>query len=273
MTRFPNFARSIAIAAAFTPATSAVVSPLLVQSAAAAAPAPSEVDALLDRWQKEVSALKSFTCKFRQEKKVSFMRRPLVSTGSLKFRERKILWVTDTPAASFLSFDGKEARIYHPEFNTLEIYSMAAMGGSPTPPSGSGSSSGGAASSVGGSTSSGGNSSASFMKGGMPGFTGDFAALRQMYDVAILSAAAGERSHHLRFTPKDAEVKKEIATIEFKLDEALVIQEWRLVRANGDELHLTISDFAANAKVDDKELQFDVPTGVKVVRMGKDGAP
>jgi len=266
MTRFPNFARALAIAAAFVPTALGVAASHNAQSAAPAAPAASEVDALLDRWQKEVAALKSFTCKFRQEKKVSFMRRPLVSTGSLKFRERKILWVTDSPAASFLSFDGKEARIYHPEFNTLEIYSMAAMSGatpgsaappagsSPTPPSG-------------------GNSASSFMKGGIPGFTGDFAALRQQYDVAILPAAAGDPSHHLRFTPKDAEVKKEVATIEFKLDAALVIQEWRLVRANGDELRLTISDFAANAKVDEKELQFDVPADVKVVRMGKDGAP
>jgi outer membrane lipoprotein-sorting protein len=224
---------------------------------AAAAPQASEVDALLDRWQKEVAGLKSFTCRFRQEKRVSFMRRPLVSTGSLKFRERRILWVTDTPAASFLSFDGKEARIYHPEFNTLEIYEL------------------------GGATAAGGGSSATFMKGGIPGFTGDFAALRQQYAVELLPAAEGDKSHHLRFTPRDADVKKEIATIEFKLDAAFVIEEWRLVRANGDELRLTISDFAANAKVDGKELQFEVPDGVKITRMGgdekpapkKDGAP
>ena len=224
----------------------------------------SEVDALLDRWQKSVTGIHSFTCRFKQEKKVSFLRRPLLSSGSLKYRDRKILWVTDAPAASFLSFDGKEARIYHPEFNTLEIYDLnGPMNGKEA------GAAGGAAAAAG----SGGNSSSSFMKGGIPGFTGDFAALRQQYDVAILPAPEGDRSHHLRFTPRDAEVKKEVASIEFKLDEALVIQEWRLVRANGDELHLTISDFAANAKVEEKELQFEVPAGVKIIRMGGDAKP
>jgi outer membrane lipoprotein-sorting protein len=246
MARIGDFARGNLVAAALV-ALLLFVSPrpLFAQAApaASAASAASEVDALLDHWQKEVSGIKSFTCKFRQEKKVSFMKRPLVSTGSLKFRERKILWVTDTPSASFLSFDGKEARIYHPEFNTLEIYAM------------------------------GGGASSSLMKGGIPGFTGDFSALRQQYLVEILPAGDGDKSHHLRFTPKDDEVKKEIRTIEFVLDPALVIQEWRMVRANGDELRLTISDFAANAKVDEKELQFDVPAGVKITRMGGDEKP
>jgi outer membrane lipoprotein-sorting protein len=91
--------------------------------------------------------------------------------------------------------------------------------------------------------------------------------------VEILPVPDGDKSHHLRFTPKDDEVKKEIKTIEFTLDPALVIQEWRMVRANGDELRLTISDFAANAKVEEKELQFDVPAGVKITRMGGDEKP
>lgn len=238
----------------------ALVSLLALAATAAAARQGSEVDALLDRWQKEVAGIKSFTCRFKQEKKVSFMRRPLVSSGSLKYRDRKILWVTDSPSKSFLSFDGKEARIYSPEFNTLEIYSM---GGAPdgttnAPTNGS---------------SGGGNSSSAFMKGGIPGFTGDFAALRQQYDVALLPVPEGDKSHRLKMTPRDADVKKEVASIEFKLDDALMIQEWRLVRANGDELHLTISDFAVNAKVEEKELRFDVPADVKVVRMGAEEKP
>jgi outer membrane lipoprotein-sorting protein len=246
MTRFRRFARTNVVA-------------LSLALLGAGARQTSEVDALLDRWQKSVTGITSFTCRFKQEKKVSFLRRPLVSSGSLKYRDRKILWVTDSPSASFLSFDGKEARIYTPEFNTLEIYDLSGMGpgaGGAAPASGAG-----------------GDSSSSFMKGGMPGFTGDFAALRQQYDVAILPAPQGDKSHHLRFTPRDADLKKEVASIEFKLDEALMIQEWRLVRANGDELHLTISDFVPNAKVEEKELRFEVPAGVKVVRMGGEGKP
>ncbi len=208
-----------------------------------AAAAGADLDALLDRWQKTFAELRSFTCRFKQEKKVSFMRRPLVSSGSLKYLDRKLLWVTDAPSASFLSFDGKEARIYHPEFNTLEIY---ALGGA----------AGGAAS--------------GFMKGGFPGFTGDFAALRRQYAIEVLPVEAGSKDHRLRMTPRDEAAKKEVVAIEFLLDDALGIKEWRMTRANGDELKLAVSDFVPNARLEPKDLQFDVPAGVKITRMGGD---
>lgn len=224
------------------------------------------VDALLDRWQKQVVALHSFTARFRQEKKVAFMRRPLVSSGHLKYRDRKLLWVTDEPAPSFLSFDGKEARIYHPDFNTLEIYALGAgMPGAAAPAAGSN----------------------QFMKGGFPGFTGDFGALRQLYRVEFLTppaAADGAAKDagkeagkgaaadvRLRFTPKGDELKKDVQAIEFLLDPAFVVKEWKLVRANGDELRLLLSDFVADAKVEDADLRFDVPAGVKVVELGGGG--
>ena len=200
-----------------------------VQAAAPAA-SSSELEALLDRWQKSVAELRSFTCRFRQEKRVSFMRRPLVSSGTLKYLDRKLLWATETPSASLLSFDGKEARIYHREFQTLEIYALGAAGGS----------------------------AAGFGKGGIPGFTGDFAALRQQYAIEALPVEAESKDHRLRMTPKD---------------DALTMKEWKLARTNGDELKFTVTDFVVNAKVDPKELVFDVPAGTKVVRMSGEEAP
>jgi outer membrane lipoprotein-sorting protein len=210
-----------------------------------AAAGVSEVDALLDRWQKAIGELHSFTCKFRQEKRVSFMRRPLVSSGSLKYLDRKLLWVTDTPSASFLSFDGKEARIYHPEFNTLEIYALGATAGA-------------------------GGSASGLSKGGFPGFSGDFTEMRQQYAIEALPVEAGSKDHRLRMTHKDEALKKEVVAIEILLDEALGMKEWRLVRTNGDELKLAVTDFVPNAKLVPKDLAFDVPAGVKIVRVGAD---
>jgi outer membrane lipoprotein-sorting protein len=240
--------RGIVAALAFAAAASTQTEPAKAPPPAAAKGDEAEVAALLDRWQKEMSGLQSFTCKFRQEKRVSFMRRPLVSSGSLKYRDRKLLWVTDAPSASFLSFDGKEARIYHPEFNTLEIYALGgAAGGAP-----------------------GGSSPSNLMKGGFPGFTGDFEGMRRQYSVEVLPVEGGIKDHRLRFAPKDEALKKEVVSIEFLLDEALLIKEWKLVRTNGDELKLAIQDFERNAKVGDADLTFAVPDGVKVVRMGAD---
>src|SRR5688500_11745535 len=98
--------------------------PIVFALALAPAQEKSEVDRVLDAWEARVKSLTSFTCRFEQEKKVSFMRRPLVSTGTMTYRDRKLLWKTETPAPGFLSVDANEVRIYTPEFKTLEIYPL-----------------------------------------------------------------------------------------------------------------------------------------------------
>ena len=108
------------------------------------------------------------------------------------------------------------------------------------------------------------------MAGAFPGFTGDFRGLRQSYEVELLppQQGAGEGEVRLRFTPRTDELKKDVASTEVTLDRESMVKAWRIVRANGDELTLTISDFVANAKVSDADLTFEVPAGVKVTRIG-----
>jgi outer membrane lipoprotein-sorting protein len=219
------------------------IAPSAPQSETAIAPNRAvqvEAEAVLSAWEAKVKSLSSFTCRFRQEKKVSFMRRPLVSTGRMAFKERRLLWVTETPAESFLSVGTEEVRIYTPEFETLEIYPLAAGGGE-----------GGAAT-----------------LGGFPGFTGDFSKLKELYAVELVAdpAPAAEGDSRLRFTPRGDDTKKDVTAIEVVLDREQIVKAWRLLRANGDELALTLSDFVANAKVRDEDLEFAVPEGTKVVR-------
>ncbi len=216
-------------------------------------PATSEVDRVLDAWEARMKGLTSFTCRFRQEKKVSFMRRPLVSTGTMAFRERRLLWRTETPAPGFLAVDATEVRIYTPEFKLLEIYPLAgarAPGASATAGSGASPSQG----------------ASPTWSGAFPGFTGDLAALREPYLPELRPLPAGSKEMRLRFTPRREELKKEVVHVEITLDPQYSITTWRIVRANGDELALSIEEFVANAKVSDADLTFDVPADVKVVR-------
>jgi outer membrane lipoprotein-sorting protein len=207
-----------------------------------------EADRVLDKWEARVKALRSFTCRFRQEKKVSFMRRPLVSSGTMAYRDRRLLWKTEQPSAGFLSVDEKEVRIYTPEFKTLEIVELQGEGA---------------------------KGQGSTIRGAFPGFTGDFATLREQYQVELLPAPEGaaEGDARLRFTPRSEDLKKEVVAIEVGLDKESIVKSWRIVRANGDELALAISDFVADAKVSDADLTFEVPADAKVTRIGAPGAP
>lgn len=219
--------------------------------AASAAAPRSEADRVLDAWEARVKGLASFKCRFRQEKKVSFMRRPLVSTGTIAYRDRRLLWVTESPAPGFLALDATEVRIYTPEFKTLEIYPLGAR--SPAAPSGA---EGGGASTA--------------LTGAFPGFSGDFTQLRADYSLELLPPPAGSptpsKESGLRLIPRREELKKELTLVDITLDASSTVKAWRMVRANGDELALTVSDFEANAKVSDAELTFETPADVKVVR-------
>jgi outer membrane lipoprotein-sorting protein len=231
-----------------------------------AAGANDDAARALDAWEARVKTLTSFTCRFRQEKKVSFMRRPLVSSGTMAYRDRRLLWKTEKPSPGFLSVDANEVRIYTPEFKTLEIVSLGAP--SESTPAGAPAAAGDrpAATPT--------TSAASPMAGAFPGFTGDFRGLRDSYAIDLAPAAEGaedaakEGDVRLRFTPRTDELKNEVTAIEVTLDRDSMVKAWRIARANGDELVLTISDFVANARVTDSELTFDVPADVKVTRLG-----
>jgi outer membrane lipoprotein-sorting protein len=231
----------------------APAAPLLGQEAKPARDEPAgEVDRILEAWNAKTKEMKSFTCRFRQEKKVSFMRRPLVSTGAIAYRDRRLLWKTETPSSGFLSVDATEIRIYTPEFKTLEIYALGGATGGGTTTSGSSSGTSGAA-----------------FGGAFPGFGGDLAQLREPYVAELAPPAAGsEKDKVLKLTPRKEELKKEVVSIEITLDERLMVKAWRIVRTSGDELKLSLSEFVENAKVADADLVFDVPPDVKVVRPG-----
>ena len=202
------------------------------------------VDRALGAWEAKVEALTSFTCRFRQEKQVSFMRRPLVSTGTIAFRAgptRRLLWKTETPSPGFLSLDASEIRIYSPEFNTLEIVPLQATG------------------------------STSALTGAFPGFSGDFTQLRTTYDIALAPLPADSKSTRLRLTPRGEALKKELVAVEITLGAESQVEGWKIVRVNGDELTLTISDFDAGAKLEEKELTFAVPADAKILQPA--GAP
>ena len=224
--------------------------PIVFALALAPAQEKSEVDRVLDAWEARVKSLTSFTCRFEQEKKVSFMRRPLVSTGTMTYRDRKLLWKTETPAPGFLSVDANEVRIYTPEFKTLEIYPLQSNTGG----------AGGTAGAFG---------------GAFPGVTGDLSKLRETYSAKLLSN--DEQGARLEFAPKTDELKKQVVSIEVTLDRASLVKAWRIVRTNGDELSLSIRDFVPDAEVKDADLVFEVPPDTKIVRPAaspkRDGGP
>jgi len=195
---------------------------------------------VLDRWQEEMEGLRSFECEFRQEKEVSFLRRPLVSTGTIYYRDRRLLWKTVEPAPSYLALDEKSLRIYNPEFNTLEIFSFEPEARS---------------------------------EGMIPGLTADPRQLREHYHGELLDGAE-DGEFRLRFTPRHRREQSDVAHIEVTLSADYLLRAWTVSEMDGDLVHLTVTAFRPNVPVPDEKLELSVPDDVEIIRYDvEDQAP
>lgn len=109
---------------------------------AAGAPATQPaVDPALNAKLEEVDArtakIKDFAARFEQRKYTALLRKPLVSTGTVRVVGSTVRWDTEAPEPSVLFMDGKELRVYSPRQKLLEVYPidrrMSELAASPLP--------------------------------------------------------------------------------------------------------------------------------------------
>ena len=194
---------------------------------------PAEpLDAFLERWAAAMAGLETLEVRFRQEKSIRILRRPLVSSGTIRLRLKdQRLRCTTLDAAgkpeTEISAAQGTVRILYPGLKRMEVYDL---GGSAPPPV------------------------------AFPGLGGDIAALKRDYEIARTSDGAKDS---LRLTPRDAASPLRALTLVLeKLEPRALVQEAK----NGDLVKLTIESFKRQAPLSDADLEIVVPPGTTVVR-------
>lgn len=87
----------------------------------------AEVDAFLQTWHREQSGEGSLVIEFRQEKKLRFFKKPLVSRGKIRMAGGRLLCeVLDAKGQleNALLVDGGELKIFYPRLERLEIFEV-----------------------------------------------------------------------------------------------------------------------------------------------------
>lgn len=213
------------------------LAPLAATPAAADGPTLEQVLARIEARGREIV---DFRARFRQEKTIYVLDKPLVSTGRVLFqRAGRLRWETESPEPSSLVIDEKGMKVYLPKLGQLEVYDLPgkdALGAI------------------------------------MPLFGQSAADLGRMYQ-AELRAPGAASEIVLALTPNNERVRRAVARIEVALDEkTLLPRRLAYFDPNGDEARTTFEAVEPNVGLGDGDMTIAVPAGT-VVKKPLGGLP
>jgi len=199
------------------------------------------LDRFLAAWADRMKDLKTLEVRFRQEKKLRILRRPLISRGTilLSVPDRRLLSTVagdDGKPETVIAAKADRVEIYYSALRRLEVYDLGAGAAPPV---------------------------------AFPGLGGDVAALKRDYEVRLERGPGGDR---LTLVPRDAASpirELRLLLADYKPKELVQVDR------SGDSVRLEIEEFRMNPPLSAADLKLEVPPGTEEVHpLGKrEGAP
>jgi outer membrane lipoprotein-sorting protein len=180
---------------------------------------------------KRASAVSDLSADFTQRKITPLLRKPLVSSGTLRIKGSAMFWDTKQPEPTRMRIDEKEVRLYYPKQETLEIYTLdqrlGSLAASPLP---------------------------------------RLDVLRKHF--AIERGEAKEAPMiELKLTPIEASLKQHVERVVVLLDarQGLIVKA-EVTDADGDRTSMEFTNVKTNTKLGEDEVRLEIPENTKIVR-------
>ena len=224
---------------------------LIAQPSPQAQPAPKETKAeapdlktRLDALDKKITAIKDLSAEFEQTKKTVLLKKPLISTGTVKLKGAKTRWETIKPHPTIMTIDASEVRVYYPDQKTVEVYPMqgdlARLGASPLP---------------------------------------RMSTIREQFDIAeikpadIDAKATGDLLA-ISLTPKTEALKEHVSKIRVLIDAATACaRSVEITDPDGDLTTIVFKSIKLDSGISDKDVELLTPPGTTISRPLEGGAP
>jgi outer membrane lipoprotein-sorting protein len=208
--------------------------------ALALAPPATAIDAKLESQLQQVDAaaqtVKDLTAHFEQDKFTALLKKPLVSTGTVRGAGSVIRWDTEKPEPCALYADQKTVRLYYPKQKLEEIYpidqQIANLLSSPVP---------------------------------------RLASIRKFFTIAaagpndVPNHQPGDSTLALRLAPSDESLAKHVRQVVVLLDIktglTLMVQT---IDSDGDRTQITFLDARVNTGLDPGALDLKVPADTTI---------
>ena len=218
------------------------VSLLAVWSALAAPPSPAanavapaidpDLQRELESLAEKSAEIRDLTARFEQRRFTPLLKRPLVSTGRIWFKEGRMRWETDKPHPSVTVVDSGDLRVYYPQHRKLEIYRIEGSIGELA-----------------------------------RGPTLKPQVLLKYFHIERLPAEPSDGRCVVQLTPLEKSTREQLRRIVVHLDhESGLIRQLDWTDSDGERTYITLTEMNANAGVTDEELELRVPPGTKTVR-------
>ncbi len=213
--------------------------PATTQTTAVAAP-PEDAALLkqLEALDERARRVRDLSGRFTQKKFTALLKKPLVSSGTLRVIGSRMRWDTLEPSPSVMTIDEREVRIYYPPQNTLEIYPidqrMGSLAASPLPR--------------------------------LESLRRHFRFFRIPVN-EIDDAADPTRSLALRLRPSEESLSQYLDHVDVLLDTTTALMiEARMVDAGGDRTSLRFDAVKTNVGLTDANLANPAPADATIVR-------
>ena len=185
------------------------------------------------------STINTLHASFRQVKHSDILRRPLVSSGSVRMSRDRVRWDTRTPGASVLVASKDDVRIYYPDLSVLEVYALGDQ---------------------------------LSQLAGSPVFR--LARIQRFFKIESDLRASARGLIQLELIPRTDELKKHLKSIRLGVhEETGIVREVVMFNADDEKTEMFFDDVRTNAPIAAGELEIVVPEGVRVVHpLGDDGS-
>ena len=174
---------------------------------------------------------------FEQRKFTPLLKKPMVSSGTVKAKGYAMLWDTKSPEPTLMRVDEKEVRIFYSNQKIVEVYplegQLSSLAASPLPR----------------------------LAALIPHFTFAAASAKDMGE-----AEAGNRLA-LQLTPIDPSLREHVNHVTVLIDaERGFILAFQLIDSDGERTVIRFSNVKTNEQLDDAKLRLKLPAEVKIVR-------
>lgn len=193
-----------------------------------------ELIRIIDAQQRKIGTL---TADFTQKKETRIVKKPLLSSGVVKFkRPDQIYWNYTKPESMEVAVSGKGVWIYYPGSLQAEKYNLGRN-----------------------------HRVTQSLEPLLAIFQKTFSQLSAGYAMVYEGLDAG-RLHHFRLQPRDEKVQKFLSGVDLRIDKTSgAIIRFIMIEANGDRLSLEFKNLQINPPLTDDDLKIKIPPSVRMM--------
>ncbi len=188
---------------------------------------------------KKAAVIEDFSSTFKQEKFTALLRKPLVSSGTVRVKRSTVRWDTQKPERVTLFSDGKELKMYYPTQKVVEVYpidrKLAELAASPIPR--------------------------------LNSLSEHFAIKAYQLKDFVGENADAENLVALELTPIDKSLAEHVDAVHVLLDvRAAHILKVETIDTDGDRTVISFGDIKLNTGLKPADVELTLPKDTKTVR-------